>query len=99
MIMSVEQSVEWVSREIEVLGENLPHCYFVHHNSHMNWPRARTRIVAVELNITQATTISIYVNIQFVPNLCHLIAVYIERVAKIFFIIIIIAFLQSTQDT
>jgi hypothetical protein len=26
--------------ETEVLGENLPHCYFVHQKSHMTWPRA-----------------------------------------------------------
>jgi hypothetical protein len=31
----VEQSVEWVVRETEVFGENLPQCRFVLHESHM----------------------------------------------------------------
>jgi hypothetical protein len=36
-MMGVEQSVEWLVGETEVLGENLPQCRFVHHNSHMTW--------------------------------------------------------------
>jgi hypothetical protein len=40
MMMNVEQSVEWeFTEETEVLGENLPHCHFVQHKSHMTWPR------------------------------------------------------------
>jgi hypothetical protein len=36
--MSVEHSVEWqLAGETEVLGENLPQFYFVHHKSHMTW--------------------------------------------------------------
>jgi hypothetical protein len=30
-----QQSVESSSREIEILGENLSQCRFVHHKSHM----------------------------------------------------------------
>jgi hypothetical protein len=30
MVMSVEQSVEWMAGETEVLGENLPQYNFVH---------------------------------------------------------------------
>jgi hypothetical protein len=37
--MSVEQSVEWeLAGKTEVLGENLPQRYFVHHRSHMTRP-------------------------------------------------------------
>jgi hypothetical protein len=35
VIMIKEKSVEWLSRETEVLGENLPQCRFVHHKPHM----------------------------------------------------------------
>jgi hypothetical protein len=33
--MMMEKFVEWLARETEVLGENLPQCRFVHHKSHM----------------------------------------------------------------
>jgi hypothetical protein len=37
--MSVEQSVEWeLAGETEVVGENLPQNYFVHHKSHTTRP-------------------------------------------------------------
>jgi hypothetical protein len=46
ILMNVEQSVELeLAGEIEVLGENLPQCRFVHHKYHMTW--ARTRAAAV----------------------------------------------------
>jgi hypothetical protein len=35
MMMNVEQSVELLTGETEVLGENLPHGRVVHHKSHM----------------------------------------------------------------
>jgi hypothetical protein len=34
VIMIMEKSVEWLARETEVLGENLPQCRFVHHKPH-----------------------------------------------------------------
>jgi hypothetical protein len=72
--MSAEQSVGLVAGKTEVLGENLPQCRYVHHKFHMNWPRAQIRITAVEFSVKQVTIISMYVSIQFVLNLCHLIA-------------------------
>jgi hypothetical protein len=33
--MMMEKLVELLARETEVLGENLHHCRFVHHKSHM----------------------------------------------------------------
>jgi hypothetical protein len=35
VIMTMEKLVEWLARETEVLGENLPQCCFVHHKPHM----------------------------------------------------------------
>jgi hypothetical protein len=38
MIMSVDQPVEWLAGEIEVFGENLPQCRFIHQKSHITLP-------------------------------------------------------------
>jgi hypothetical protein len=38
VMMSVQQSVEWLAGETEILGENLPRYSFDHHKSHMIWP-------------------------------------------------------------
>jgi hypothetical protein len=36
MMMNMEQLVQYeLTRGTEVLGENVPQCYFVHHKSHM----------------------------------------------------------------
>jgi hypothetical protein len=36
--MSTEHLVEWgLAGETEVLGENMPQCYFMYHKSHMTW--------------------------------------------------------------
>jgi hypothetical protein len=35
VIMVMEKLVEWLARETEVLGENLPQCRFVHHKPHV----------------------------------------------------------------
>jgi hypothetical protein len=29
----------WIVRETEIFGENLPHCRFVQHKSHVTWAR------------------------------------------------------------
>jgi hypothetical protein len=42
VIMIMEKLVEWLARETEVLGENLPQCHFVHHKPHMLWPEANS---------------------------------------------------------
>jgi hypothetical protein len=34
----MENLVEWMAREIKVLGENLPRRHFVHHKSHLTRP-------------------------------------------------------------
>jgi hypothetical protein len=34
-VIMMETLVEWLARETEVLGENLPQCRFVHHKPHM----------------------------------------------------------------
>jgi hypothetical protein len=37
--MSMEHLVEWeLAGETDVLGENLPQSYFLHHKSQMPWP-------------------------------------------------------------
>jgi hypothetical protein len=33
--MMMEKLVEWLPGETEVLGEDLPQCRFVHHETHM----------------------------------------------------------------
>jgi hypothetical protein len=35
VIMMLEKLVEWLAGEIEVLGENLPQCRFVHYKHQM----------------------------------------------------------------
>jgi hypothetical protein len=35
VIMMMEKLVEWLAGEIEILGENLPQCRYVHHKTHM----------------------------------------------------------------
>jgi hypothetical protein len=36
-MMSVDQSVDCFTGEIEILGENLPQCHSVHNKCHMTW--------------------------------------------------------------
>jgi hypothetical protein len=37
-MMSMGQPVQGLAAETEILGKNLPQCYFVHHNSNMTLP-------------------------------------------------------------
>jgi hypothetical protein len=45
MMMNVEQSVEYdLARKTEVLGDNLPEIYFIHHKSHISWPGLESEV-------------------------------------------------------
>jgi hypothetical protein len=47
MMMSVEQSVEWLERETEEVGGNFPQCRFIYHKYHMTRLGFETRAAAV----------------------------------------------------
>jgi hypothetical protein len=62
MMMSVEQSVEWVAGETEVLGENLLQCRFVHHKPQMNPGRRGEKPGTNRLNYSKAKTLKVLVH-------------------------------------
>jgi hypothetical protein len=41
VIVRMQNLVEWMARETEVLGENLPRRHLVHHKSHLTRPGIR----------------------------------------------------------
>jgi hypothetical protein len=62
----MEKLVEWLAGEIEVLGENLPQCRFVHHKPYMpartwNPGRRGEKPASNRLRTPEVKTVYIYI--------------------------------------
>jgi hypothetical protein len=75
--MGMEQSVEWeLVGETEVLGENLPRCHFVHHNSHMTWSGIEPGLLlweaaTIRLSYDTGNTLSLWPSLNVRDQVSH----------------------------
>jgi hypothetical protein len=80
-MMNVEQSVEWeLSGEIEVLGENLPQCHFIHYKSHMTWPGLETGLPLWEAGDLPCECLGIVASFLLIPCVAYSSALKVELI-------------------
>jgi hypothetical protein len=70
--MMMEKSVEWLARETEVFGENLPQCRFVHHKPpHAAHTRTRAAAVGSQRLTACATARPRRIKLIAFPNIAY----------------------------